>query len=204
MTIGLYHPGASLLHRMSAGPKLVLLLITVIAVTLVREPWQLGAAGAVTAGLFLLARIPIRVAVAQLWPLRWILLVIGGLQWWRADWRTAVLVAGGLLVTIALAALLTLTTRVTALLDLCVRLLGPVSRLRLGRLRIDPDRVGLVLALAIRCVPLLVTVIGEVQQARRARGVGFSLMAVAAPSVVRALRHADALGDALIARGVDD
>lgn len=204
MTIGLFHPGTSPLHRMPAGPKMLLMLVAVVAVALLRAPWQIGAAAGVTAGLYLLARIPVRVAVAQLWPLRWILLVVGGLQWWLNDWRPAVLVCGGLLVTIALAALVTLTTRVTAMLDLCVRVLGPASRLRLGRLRIDPDRVGLVLALTIRCVPLLVTVIGEVQQARRARGVGFSLMAVAAPTVVRALRHADALGDALIARGVDD
>ncbi|MDQ6659145.1 MAG: energy-coupling factor transporter transmembrane protein EcfT, partial [Actinomycetota bacterium] len=56
----------------------------------------------------------------------------------------------------------------------------------------------------IRCVPLMVGVIAEVNLARRARGVGFSLTALVAPVVVRALRSADALGDALIARGFDD
>jgi biotin transport system permease protein len=69
---------------------------------------------------------------------------------------------------------------------------------------VDPDRVGLVLALTIRCVPLLLTVLGEVNQARRARGLGFSLVALVAPAIVRALRSADAMGEALIARGVDD
>jgi hypothetical protein len=33
---------------------------------------------------------------------------------------------------------------------------------------------------------------------------GLSVRALIAPSVVRALRSADAMGDALIARGVDD
>ncbi len=197
--IGVYRPADTVLHRLSAGPKMLAMLIGVIAVTLLRHPWQLGVAALVVGGLYLLGRIGWRRAGAQLWPLRWILLVIAALQLWLADWRTAVLVCGGLVLTVALAALVTLTTRVTAMLDLCVRILGP-----LRRIGVDPDRVGLVLALTIRCVPLMVGVIGEVDLARRARGVGFSLKALVAPVVVRALRSADALGDALIARGFDD
>ena len=51
---------------------------------------------------------------------------------------------------------------------------------------------------------LLVDIVRAVSEARKARGAGFSLRAMAAPAVVRALRSADAMGDALIARGVDD
>jgi biotin transport system permease protein len=69
---------------------------------------------------------------------------------------------------------------------------------------VDPDRAGLVLALTIRCIPLMVEIVGAVSQARKARGAGFSLRALVVPSVVRALRRADAIGDALTARGVDD
>ncbi len=197
--LGIYQPADTVLHRLSAGAKMLAMLVGVIAITLLRHPWQLGVAALVVGGLYLLGRIGWRRAGAQLWPLRWIVLVVAALQLWLADWRTAVLVCGGLVLTVALAALVTLTTRVTAMLDLCVRLLGP-----LRRLGVDPDRVGLVLALAIRCVPLMVGVIAEVNLARRARGVGFSLTALVAPVVVRALRSADALGDALIARGFDD
>lgn len=197
--IGTYQRGASVLHRMPAGPKMLLMLLTVIGVLLLRRPWQLAVAAAAVAGLYLWARIPWPAALAQIWPLRWMIVLIAGFQLWLADWRAAIVVCGGLIVTVAVAALITLTTRVTAMLDLCVRLLGP-----LRRFRIDPDRVGLVLALTIRCVPLLVTVLGEVNQARRARGLGFSLVALVAPAIVRALRSADAMGEALIARGVDD
>lgn len=198
-TIGTYHSGSSVLHRFPAGPKMLLMLLTVIAVVLLRQPWQLGIAALVVIGLYLLARIPWRLAVAQVWPLRWMIAVIAGFQLWLADWRAAVVVCGGLLIAVAVAALVTLTTKVTAMLDLCVRVLGP-----LRRFGVDPDRVGLVLALTIRCVPLLVSVIDDVNAARRARGLGFSLVALVAPAIVRALRSADAMGDALIARGVDD
>jgi len=109
------------------------------------------------------------------------------------------LVGGSLLISVAIAALVTLTTRVTEMLDVCQWLLRP-----LRRVGVDPDRVGLVLALTIRCIPLLVGIVRDVSDARKARGAGFSLRAMAAPAVVRALRSADAIGDALIARGVDD
>ena len=56
-------------------------------------------------------------------------------------------------------------------------------------------------------MPLVAGIVGDVVEARKARGVtGIrnSAMALAAPAVVRALRTADALGEALRARGVDD
>ena len=62
----------------------------------------------------------------------------------------------------------------------------------------------LVLAMTIRCIPLLAGVVAEVTEARRARGLGFSLRALAVPVVIGALRTADAMGEALAARGVDD
>jgi biotin transport system permease protein len=44
----------------------------------------------------------------------------------------------------------------------------------------------------------------EVREARAARGAERSVRAFAVPLVIRALQHADRLGEALAARGVDD
>ena len=74
----------------------------------------------------------------------------------------------------------------------------------LRRAGVDPERVALVLALAVRTVPVLVGIGAEVQQARAARGAERSVRAFAVPFVIRSLRHADRLGEALEARGVDD
>lgn len=197
--IGLYQPGQSVLHRVSAGWKLLGLLLAVIGIVLLTAPWELGVAAVVVAAGFALARIPARVVWRQLWPMRWFVLAIAVFQVIFAGPERAVMVCGTLLLTVAIAALVTLTTRVTAMLDVCQRLLGP-----LRRVGVDPDRAGLVLALTIRCVPLMVEVVGAVSQARKARGASFSIRALVVPSVVRALRRADAIGDALTARGVDD
>jgi biotin transport system permease protein len=197
--IGLYHPGTSVLHRISAGWKLLGMTLAVIGVVLLRTPWQLGIAAVALTGGFALARIPARVVWAQLWPMRWFLLFIAVFQVIFTGPERALMVCGTLLLTVAAAALVTLTTRVTEMLDVSQRLLRP-----LRRFGVDPDRVGLVLALTIRCIPLMVEILRAVSEARKARGAGFSLRAMAAPAVVRALRSADAMGDALIARGVDD
>ncbi|WP_415973368.1 energy-coupling factor transporter transmembrane component T family protein [Rhodococcus sp. 077-4] len=198
--IGLYRPGTSLLHRMSPGWKLLALIISILAtVIFARTPFEVAAVAGVVAALFAVARIPAKVALAQLCPVLWMLLIIGVFQVIITTWQRAVVVCGVLVISVALAALVTLTTRVTDMLDTVTRALGPIRRFG-----VDPDRIGLLLALAIRCIPLLASIVQEVSQARKARGLQWSMTALATPVLVRALRTADAMGDALVARGVDD
>ncbi|QCB52328.1 energy-coupling factor transporter transmembrane protein EcfT [Rhodococcus sp. PAMC28707] len=198
--IGLYRPGTSFLHRLPAGVKLLLLITSIVTATVVvRTPIQVGIVAALVAALFFLARIPVKVALAQLRPIIWMLLIIGVFQVIITSPARAVVVCGVLLISVALAALVTLTTRVTDMLDTVTRALGP-----LRRFGVDPDRIGLMLVLAIRCIPILATIVHEVAEARKARGLQWSMTALVTPVLVRALRTADAMGDALVARGVDD
>ena len=105
------------------------------------------------------------VALEQVRPLRWLLLVLVPFQVWTAGWEAALVVVGTLVVAVAAACLVTLTTRVSDLLDTLVRLLAP---LRLAGF--DPERAGLALALAVRSVPVIGAAAREVADARRARG----------------------------------
>lgn len=197
--IGLYRPGTSPLHRAAAGTKLTLLALLSSALVLARSPTAVLLGALVVAAGAVLARIPATAMLRQLWPLRWVVPALVGLQWWLAGWQAAVVVVGTLVVAVAAAALVTLTTRVQALLDALLVVLRP-----LRRVGVDPDRVALVLALAIRSVPLLAATATEVGEARRARGLERSPRALLVPLVVRTVRHADRLGEALAARGVDD
>ena len=198
--IGLYSPGDSPLHRLPAGVKLALLVAAIVAMTVfVRGPLGVGGLVLVIVCLFALARISWRVALAQLRPVLWMTLIIGAFQLLTTSPTRAVVVCGVLLASVALAALVTVTTRVTDMLDALTRALGP-----LRRVGVDPERVGLLLALAIRCVPLLAQIVHDVAEARRARGVSWSATALVTPVLVRTLRTADAMGEALAARGVDD
>jgi biotin transport system permease protein len=201
--IGLYRPGTSPVHRAPALLKLGLLAVGMLLIGLVADPLVfLWAAGAVL-GLYALAWMPPTAAWPQVAPVLWILvfavpvqvLVAGGSA---AGWLTAALMAGRLIVAVALAALFTLTTTVTSVLEAFQVLLRPFSRW------LDADRVGLLVALTIRCIPLVAEIVHEVLDARRARGAQGSVIALAVPVVVRSLYAADAIGEALAARGLDD
>jgi biotin transport system permease protein len=196
--IAAYSPGDSLVHRAPALLKLALLAAFVTAIALQHSPFVLAGASVVVFALVLLARVPLIALWRQLVPLFWILALAVPLQLLIAGWELAVTVALRLLLAVALAALYTLTTPVAETLDAMQLVLRPFRRW------VDPDRVGLVLALAIRCIPLLGEIVAEVVEARKARGGEGSIRAIAVPVIVRALRTADQLGEALMARGVDD
>ena len=199
MLLGAYLPGDSPVHRAPAGLKLAVLGVGLFLLALRPGlvPVLVGA-GAVLA-VAALARIGPRLLVAQVRPLLWLLVPLTALQLWLSGAAVALTVAGGLLVAVAAAGLVTLTTRTEALLDALVAALRP-----LRRAGVEPERVALVLALAVRSVPVLAGIGAEVQQARAARGAERSVRAFAVPFVIRSLRHADRLGEALEARGVDD
>lgn len=197
--IGVYHPGASWLHRSPAAVKLAALAMGLSALAVLRSPTAVAVAVPLVLLAILSAGVPARTTWAQVRPVLWFALPVAAFQLVVADWRIAVTVAGSMVVAVAAAALVTLTTRMGDLLDTVVRMLGPARRLG-----VDPDRCGLVLALAVRSVPVVVGLWHEVAQARKARGAERSATALAVPFTVRALRHADRLGEALAARGVDD
>ena len=97
-----------------------------------------------------------------------------------------------------IANVLVLTTRLETLLDSAERGLRPVARLG-----VSPERVALALALAITTIPVLTRISRDVREAQRARGLGASLTRFTVPFLVGALKHADELGEALTARGIE-
>ena len=197
--LGVYRPGSSVVHRVPAGWKLLVLVLLGVASVLVDEVWVV-AAGAVLLGLgYAVAGIAVRATLRQMRPLLWVLLVVAGFHLLVSGWERAVVVVGVIALLVLAAGLVTLTTPTQDLLDVIVRVLGP-----LRRVGVDPDRIGLLLALSLRSVPVVIGLAEEVRDAQRARGLGASPRAFAVPLVIRALRHADTLGEALVARGVDD
>jgi biotin transport system permease protein len=197
--LGLYLPGSSVVHRARAGHKLVVMLAVGAGSVFLDELWQVTAALLMVAAGYAVARIPLRTALSQLRPLVWVAGAAAVFHVLVSGWERAAVVLGVLAMLVLLAALVTLTTRTTAMVDAIVAACRP-----LRRLGVDPERVGLMLALGVRSVPVVVGLAEEVREAQLARGLSASPRAFAVPLIVRSLRHADALGEALVARGVED
>jgi biotin transport system permease protein len=78
----------------------------------------------------------------------------------------------------------------------------------LARVGVSPGRIGLVLAMALRFIPLLAERAARVREAHAARGGSLrgvrGTAALVVPLLVQVLRLADAVAEALDARGADD
>ena len=197
--LGTYRPGGSALHRLPPGAKLLGLVGVGVGLAFARVWWQAVLAAVVLAGLYLLARLGPAAALAQLRPLAWIGAAVAGFHLVVNGWRPAVQVVAALAALVLAAGLVTATTSTAALLETLVRTLRP-----LRRLGVDPERVGLLLALSVRSVAVVAELARDVRDAQRARGRAASPRSFAVPLLVRALRHAQRTGEALAARGVDD
>ncbi|WP_052423221.1 energy-coupling factor transporter transmembrane component T family protein [Nonomuraea candida] len=196
---GAYVPGSSVLHRLPAGVKLAGLALACTALVLLRTPLALAAAAVVAAALYALARVGVAAAWAQIRPVRWFAVALFVMQLIFAGLDGAISTTLRVVLAVALAGLVTLTTRTGAMMAALERCLSPARFVGL-----DPFRLSLLLSLTVRSVPVVAGLAARVREAQRARGVERSLRAFAVPLVVSSLRHADALGEALSARGLDD
>ncbi|MFF3027819.1 CbiQ family ECF transporter T component [Microbacterium sp. NPDC057944] len=195
--IQLYRPGTSALHRLPAAVKLAVLAATAVALSLAPpDPWIIGVALAAVFSLYGLARIPPIVLAAELWRLRWIVLVLGAALWIFVGPLTAWINTGRVVALVLLAGLLTLTTRMGELLTVLHAALRP-----LRRCGVDVEAVAMTVSLAITMVPVVAGFADQVREAQRARGARLGIRWIV-PLMVRTLRHADDVGDALAARGL--
>jgi len=194
-----YVPGATAIHRVPAGFKLVLLAALGVALAFLNQWWEpLALLGAVLA-CYPLARIPVGSVTTQLRPLIWVLLAVGAFQLIVSGWQSTVDVVVTVVALVLAAGLVSLTTSMEALTDVLLRMLRP-----LRRFGVAPERTALLISLSVRSVSVVAALAREVRDAQLARGLGRSPRAFAVPLLVRSLRHAQALGEALVARGVDD
>ena len=197
--LGTYAPGRSPIHRLPAGLKLIALFGAIIAMTItVKTPIGAGVAVGSVIVVFALAG----VGPGRAWPLmRGSLLMVAVvfvMQWVFTGVERAAVVCTVLLCSIALAAVVTLTTRTGDMIDAIVAGLAPLKRLG-----VRTDLIAMGFAMTVRSIPLIGELVTQVDQARRARGLRPGPRVLFVPVVLAALEVADGYADTLAARGLD-
>lgn len=207
--IPLYSPGASALHRAPAGAKLVALVAVGLAVSIWRDsPWvAAGAWAVVLCGYVLAFRRWRGVAelLLRLWALKWLVLLIAVPQLIFVPAPEAAITSARILAVVMLAGLFTLTTRVTAVMELVLLGFRPVERLGFARLGLTAERAALAMSLTMTAIPTVFGFYGDIREARRARGAKLGPAAVVSTTtalLVMTLKHAEETAEALVARGV--
>ncbi len=196
---GLFVSGNSALHRLGVGWKYALLLGLTLPGLVAGHP--VVSVVLLALAVLLLSSTGIGAGRTLGLPLgMWLLLgVLGAYQVLVGRGDLAVVVTVNLVTAVYASRLLTLTTPGPALIDALVAGLRP-----LRPLGINPEQVGLAIAIMLRSVPLLLDAFGQVRQAARARGRERNLFALVTPVVVRAVGQAQATGAALAARGLGE
>ena len=204
MTLALYVPRASPVHRLPAGWKLLALaglsalLFAVPTLPVVSG----GLAGVLVVGL-VVARLPVTVLARQARAVMWWLVALFALHWVLTDVLTGTLTVLRLLALVLAAAVVTATTRVTAMVAVVERICWP-----LRWVGVRPARIGLVIAMALRFIPLIAERADRIREAQAARGGSVrgvrGLTRTVVPLLVQVLQLAQTVSEALDARGADD
>ena len=191
-------PAESALHRAAPATKLALLALAGTALFFITSPVLMLALAGFTLALFPLCHLPLRAARDQLRPVALISLVIVAAQWLLHDFASAMLVGARLVALLLLAGLVSLSTRTSAMIETLERGLR-----HLAPFGVNTKKAALALSQSVRFIPLMTQIVAEVREAQRVRGLEHNLLALALPTLIRALRLTDDLADAIEARGFD-
>jgi biotin transport system permease protein len=194
--IPIHVDGSSVVHRMPAGPKLATMLVVVTLISLTPNSPLLAGWGILVVVAYAVAGLFRTQFFRQVHLMRWVILVTVAGQLLFVSEAAALFNTVRIVILILVAALVSLTTRVSAMLETVERLVG-----RFRRFGADPEAVGTVLMVAITSIPVIASHAGRVREAYRARRAGSNIAAMTSTMLVLAVKHADELGDALVARG---
>lgn len=197
--LGDYRPGNTPIHRLSAGAKLLAMMVAAVIVVMAHGPGSAVGAVAVAIGLLAWAGARPQAVLGSLRRILVVVVLLGAWQAWQSDVPHAIEAVGDLVALVLLATVLTVTTAIDEILDTITRALGPMRRFG-----VRPDTVALAFSLTLRAIPTTIAIADETRDAALARGLEHDPRARLTPLVIRVVAHARATGDALQARGIGD
>ena len=198
MIAGLYIDGNSVLHRAQAGPKILAMVALGTGVFMVPDWPVVSLVLASVIALYRLSGFGWRVIIAQIRPMAWLLAIFFAVQLWLNDWQAGLLVISRIAAIVMFASLITLTTKTSDMLASLESALRPLKPLG-----VNPEKVSLAISMVLRFIPVIATVASEIRDAQRARGLDRSILAMIVPLIIRTLKMADDVADAIEARIFD-
>ena len=227
ITLGQYLPGKSVVHRLDPRTKILLMLFYIVMIFLITDRGIRGLMlfaipAALLAFMFLMARVPASYLISSLKPVRWLLVFMFVINVFFTKGETvlfgfwkivitkeallqALFITLRLVLLIAGASMLTLTTSPIALTDGLEKLLSPLKRIHF-----PAHELAMMMTIALRFIPTLLEETDRIRKAQTARGADFetgglierakSMIPILVPLFVSAFRRADELAMAMESR----
>ncbi len=221
ITLGQFFPGQTIVHRLDARTKLLLLLGYIVALFTAKWFVSYGLVLLFLITAVALSKIPPRTLLRSMKPLLIIIVITGLLNLFYTEgeplvrfWifkitREGIVAAALMILRIAMLVtgtfLLTYTTSPIALTDGLELLLDPLKKLR-----IPVHELSMMMCIALRFIPTLMEETDKIISAQKARGADFetgnllrrarALLPILVPLFISAFRRADELDTAMEGR----
>lgn len=222
MTIGQYYNVDSVIHRLDPRVKIVITFVYVVTLFFARNPVLYGLAFLTLAAYIALSKVPLKFILKGLKALGFIILFTVILNLFTVSganvlfqWKFIKITDSGLVSAIYLglrlvfmiigSSMMTYTTTPNALTDGLEKMLGWMKKLH-----VPVHEFAMIMAIAMRFIPVLVEELDKIMKAQTARGVDFNegnifvrlkkLMPILVPLFVSAIRRSDELALAMDAR----
>lgn len=222
VTLGQYFPGNSVIHRIDARMKLLLVIALIVAIFMAGTWIGYSAVLGLLIFLILMSRVSIKFVARGLKPLWFIILLTFVLNtffyaegkiiasWWvfsisQEGLTNAIRLALRLVYLITATTILTLTTSPIALTDGMERLMRPLKLIRF-----PVHELAMMMTIAMRFIPTLLEETDKIMKAQTARGAEFDsgnvlkrakgMVPLLVPLFVSAFRRADDLAFAMESR----
>ncbi|MBN7807021.1 energy-coupling factor transporter transmembrane protein EcfT [Agrobacterium rosae] len=193
----LHVEGSGWLYRLSPRIKLASLALFSIGLFLTRDPLILFAA-VLMAGLVLWqTHLGVREIVARLRPVLLTIAIIAAFSFLLISAADAMIALLRLTALTLLATAITASVSISQFMDEIAFALRPLEKLGLAK----AADVGLAVGLVVRFVPEVINRYETLRDAHRARGMKTKLHTILVPLIIMTLKDADAIADAIDARG---
>lgn len=193
----LYGEGTGWLYRLSPRVKLLSLAGFSAALFLTRDPIVLALAVVVAALILWQARLGLRDTLSRLRPVFLTIALIAVFSFLLIPVLDATITLLRLSALTLLATAVTASVSIAQFMDEITAALQPLEKLGLAK----AADVGLAVGLVVRFVPEIVSRYHTLSDAHRARGSRVKLNSILVPLIIMTLKDADAIADAIDARG---
>lgn len=222
ITLGQYYPAVSIVHKMDARIKIILMTIYIIAIFFIKSYFGYAVTAAFVLLTVLFSKIPLKSVLKSIKGIMFLVIFTAVLNlFWIKEgvllwswWRLAIYDAGveysafmalRLILLVMGTTILTLTTTPIELTDGLESLMSPLKIIRF-----PVHDIAIIMSIALRFIPTLMDETEKIMNAQKARGANFdtgnifqrakALLPVLIPLFVSAFRRADELALALDAR----
>lgn len=194
----LYVSGQSWLHRISPAKKIASLALFSVALFLTRDFYLLGVA--LVFSILVLAQVGMRLreAIRRLTPVMITIIAVAIFSAVFQALDQALVTLLRLTSLTILAAAVTATVSIAEFMEVITRAARPLEKLGL----VNAADIGLAVGLVIRFVPEILARYHVLRDAHHARGVKLRPQTVIVPLIILTLKDADAIADAIDARGI--